>query len=107
MLNAALDFASAYVNISDKETRIILYARKTLLINNESTSSYQFDVAMGSYDGAVICELIGIYILNTINELFNKVELHQDEGLPTLRNCSAFKANQITKNLTTELINME
>ena len=51
---------------------------------------------MGSYDGAEVCELIGIYLLNNIKHLFNgNVGLYRDDGLAILRNCSPFQANHI------------
>ncbi len=37
---------------------------------------------MGSYDGAEICELIGLFILNTLQDRFGKnVGLYRDDGL--------------------------
>ena len=63
LLNAALEFASNYDNISDNERRIILHAKKSLLYNSgepwgKKASSNLFDVTMGSYDGAETCELV-------------------------------------------------
>ena len=42
-----------------------------------------FDVTMGSYDGAEVCELVGIFILNILAKLFGKsnVGLYRDDGL--------------------------
>ena len=50
-----------------------------------------FDVAMGSFDGAEICELIGLYILDKItkgkNPIFppGDVGLYRDDGLAVVR----------------------
>ena len=40
---------------------------------------------MRSYDGAEICELVGLFILNSLQELFGKdVGLYRDDGLAVL-----------------------
>jgi len=46
-----------------------------------------FDVPIGSYDGAEICELFGLYILNLLpmKELQNNIRLYRDDGLAILR----------------------
>ena len=42
---------------------------------------------MGSYDGAEICELVGLFILNNLAERFGKesVGLYRDDGLLILK----------------------
>ena len=42
-----------------------------------------FDETMGSYDGAEICELVGIYILNILANKYDKnnIGLYRDDGL--------------------------
>ena len=48
--------------------------RRTLLHDNKGNMrtkneiQKQFDVSMGAFDGAEVCELIGLYIISTINE---------------------------------------
>ena len=37
-------------------------------------NSNLFDVTMGSYDGAEICELVGLFILNHLGKTFGKLE---------------------------------
>ena len=38
---------------------------------------------MGSFDGAEICELVGIYILHNLSQITNKrdIGLYRDDGL--------------------------
>ena len=48
-----------------------MHSRKTLLFWQDSTwvkkeGSEDFDIPMGCYDGAEICELVGIYIQNKL-----------------------------------------
>ena len=40
-----------------------------------------FDVTMGAYDGAEICELLGTYMLSLISEEYNRKDfgLYRDE----------------------------
>ena len=63
LLNDALAFASLFDNITEDEKHIIIQAKKSLLFHDKeawckkSTDS-QFDVTMGSYDGAETCELV-------------------------------------------------
>ena len=89
---------------------IINHAKKTLLFHNnspwnKSEPPHQFDVTMGSYDGAETCELVGTYLFHKINQLFNnelEVGLNRDDGLAILRNKSACQANRIAKSLIAE-----
>ena len=41
-----------------------------------------FDVAMGAYDGAEVCELVGTFLLEKISEICNKsnIGLYRDDG---------------------------
>ena len=55
-----------YCNISEQDMLIIMQARRTLLFNDgepsvKKTGNEEFDVPMGCFDGAGICELVGIY----------------------------------------------
>ena len=64
LLDQALEFASEFTTISESDKEIINHAKKTLLFHdnspwNKSEHPNQFDVTMGSYDGAETCELVG------------------------------------------------
>ena len=53
----------------DSDKAIIKHSRKTLLFHNKlpwekKSGDPDFDVPMGCYDGAEICKLVGIFILN-------------------------------------------
>ena len=67
LLHKALDFAAQYDTISLKERHIIIHAKKSVLYDSKTPWSKKgnqnFDVTMGSYDGAETCELVGLYIL--------------------------------------------
>ena len=56
---------------------IIKHARKCFLVNKnqiwtKKNSTNLFDVTMGSFDGAEICELVGLLLLNDISTLVGK-----------------------------------
>ena len=59
----AIKFAKQHTKITKNEFDIINHARKSLLYNGDETwmkkSSNLFDVTMGAFDGAEVCELVG------------------------------------------------
>ena len=72
LLSKAISFAKNYTTISDKDIDIIMHCRKSLLFDNETAwtkknLSSMFDVTMGSFDGAEVCELIGLFLLNNLS----------------------------------------
>ena len=70
LLNKALNFASKYIYISKCDTDIINHARKSLLFDGSHTwikkQGRLFDVSMGAYDGAEVCDLVDTYMLHII-----------------------------------------
>ena len=94
LFDKALDFARQFVDISDLELSIIKQARRTLLFHDGEPwckvgDNDEFDVPMGSYDGAEICELIGTYMLSLTSHLVNPTDigLYRDDGLSVMRSC--------------------
>ena len=64
ILDTAISFARQHTDISNENLRIIKHCCKSLLYNNQEpwkkkNTDSCFDVTMGSYDGAEICELVG------------------------------------------------
>ena len=69
ILDNAISFAKELTHVSDEKIRIVKHCRKSLLYNNETpwvkkNTPGNFDVTMGSYDGAEVYELVGVYILS-------------------------------------------
>ena len=63
LLVETLEFISEHSNLSEKDKRIIMHSRKTLLFNGDEVwvkknGKSLFDVAMGSMDGAEIVEAV-------------------------------------------------
>ena len=61
-----------------------------------------FDVTMGSFDGAEVCELIGLFPLHNLSEQYgkNNVGLYRDDGLVLLRNASGPQSERTRKGIT-------
>ena len=81
LLDQALSWASNLASISNEDISMIKHARKSLLFSNgkpwTKNSSNLFDVTMGSYDGAEICELVGLFILKQLGKTFgNKISAY-------------------------------
>ena len=69
LLNNAIKFASEKCTISENDLSIIMHSRQTLLFHDKQpwlkkpgTGTEIFDVPMGCYEGAEVCELVGCYI---------------------------------------------
>ena len=56
---------------------------------------------MGSYDGAEICELVGIYTLSKLKNITSKGDmgLYLDDGLILLRELNGQQTDKIRKNI--------
>ena len=105
LLNKALNFACEYISISKCDIDVINHARKSLLFDGSNTwikkQGGLFDVSMGAYDGAEMCELVGTYILNVLSKTYNKNDfgLYRDDGLAVLKNKSGPQSEQVKKNI--------
>ena len=67
-LKNAIEFARNYTDISDSDVEIIWHACDTVLnfdkrVWKKKSVVGLFDVPMGSFHGAEICDLVGLYIL--------------------------------------------
>ena len=69
LLNKSIEWARKHTSIDDQEYETIMHSRRTLLHDNKGNMwtkkeiKRQFDVSMGAFDGAEVCELIGLYML--------------------------------------------
>ena len=90
LLMKALNFAKTHVAITTEDINIILHSRKSFLYYQgnpwvKKGQQSMFDVPMGSYDGAEVCELVGLYILHkiSVSKLFakNGFGIYRDDGL--------------------------
>ena len=93
----AIQFAKSIdgIVIPEADEKMILQCRKSFLFCDDQpwtkTGQDNFDVPMGSYDGAEICELVGLYLLHMLTSgedpIFEKenVGLYRDDGLALIK----------------------
>ena len=88
LLNKSIDYAKSFTTIGENVINAIKLARKSLLFSKDGTwvkkgGNELFDVTMGSFDGAEVCELVGLYLLDKLSKLLGKdnVGLYRDDGL--------------------------
>ena len=105
LLWEAIRFAKLYISITNKDIEAIFHARKSLLYYNDEPwvkkGESNFDVSMGAYDGAEVCELIGIFMLSLLSKHINKnhIGLYRDDGFAILKNTSGPEAEKLKKKL--------
>ena len=99
-------FAKEHHNIPDEDVRIIDHCRKSLLFyENEAWKKKKtdscFDVTMGSYDGAEICEFLGIYIITRLVAIIKKsyCVLYRYDSLVILHNVNGQQIDRTRKNI--------
>ena len=103
LLKNAIIFAEQHTDISEKDKAIIFHARKSLLFNDQHVwikkEGGLFDVTMGAFDGAEVCEAVGNFLLYQFSKNYNKkhIGLYRDDGLAIFKNVSGSKAEKIKK----------
>ena len=60
-----------------------------------------FDVTMGCFDGAEVCQLVGTFVLVTLSKKIpsSDIGLYRDDGLGALWNMPGPQADQIRKDV--------
>ena len=105
LLKNAIKFAKQHTKISEKDKAIIFHARKSLLFNGQHVwikkEGGLFDVTMGAFDGAEVCETVGNFLLYQLSKIYNKrhIGLYRDDGLAIFKNVSGSKAEKIKKDI--------
>ncbi len=107
LLKDSLAWAKQFTNIQDFEYDAIFHATRTLLYDNEEKAwvkkdvPKEFDVSMGALDGAEVCELVGLFILNNLNDKLDvaSLGLYRDDGLAVLKSQSGSAADRVRKQL--------
>ena len=85
LLNDALNWASQIAEIKDEEKKIMLSSKKSLLFKDGSAfrkkSGGDFDVTMGSYDGAETSDIVGLFLLSEFKHLEVKLGCFRHDSL--------------------------
>ena len=104
-LTNAVNYASTVTSIDKKVVDIIMLSRKSLLFSNTGIwvkkDNPNFDVTMGSFNGAEVCELVGLYLLNILESEFGgkNIGLYRDNGLSCCENKSGPELKKIKKKM--------
>ena len=103
LISQALDWALQFVTITDKERKIILSTKKNLLYSEgeawvKKGIGEPWDVTMGSWDGAEVCDLTGLFLLSKCQDLGLNLGLYRDDGL-----CQCKKRPQQVENIKKQL----
>ena len=104
LLNKSIEFAKSYIEISDESIEIIKHCRSSLLFNEGKTWKKKnglFDVTMGSFDGAEICELVGMYLLHKLVQIIpqDQVGLYRDDGLAMIPRANGPQMDRLRKDI--------
>ena len=94
LLNKAFKFAeNSGAPFTEQQKEIIRHSRRSILFTNstpdgdakhwQKTKNPDFDVTMGAPDGAEVCELVGLYILDELRRAIPNMNfgLYRDDGL--------------------------
>lgn len=102
LLKKSINFAKKHTAIKPEEIEVIFHCRKSLLYHNNEPwvkKDGLFDVTMGSYDGAEICELVGLFLLDILQKRYKKanIGLYRDDGLAVFKNQSSRQNDMVRK----------
>ena len=88
LLDETIEFASNILCLDKETISIIKHSRKSFLFHDQTiwkkkNNESFFDVTMGSFDGAEICEFVGIYLTYLIKTKLPMLNfgLYRDDGL--------------------------
>ena len=103
----SLKFADSYTNVPDEDLSLIRNACKSVLCEQgnlwrkkrANNNNSLFDVTQRSYMGAELCQLVGIFLLDWLKNIFGlkRVGLYRDDGISVLPNSSGFKVKKLKK----------
>ena len=71
-----------------KSTSISLHIQRNITLYEWTAvgeNNFKFDVTMGNYDDAEICELVGLYLFSQMQDLNINIGLYRDDGLAITR----------------------
>ena len=84
----AIKFAKKYTFIEDSEIDTIMHACKSILsydgrVWRKKNEQDLYDIPMGSFHGAEVCDLVGLHILSKLSSILPRenVGLYRDDGL--------------------------
>ena len=103
LLTKSINYAKSVATIEEKVITTVFLARKLLLFYKTSgcdkKDNSDFDVTKGRYDGAEVCQLVGLYLLNLLTNDFgkNNIGLYRDDSVSCSQNTSGSDSGRIKK----------
>ena len=104
LLDRSISFGKSLVDIEGNIINTINHPRKSLLFDDSGAwvkkdGKPLFDVTMGSFDGAEVCELVELYFPNKIKSLLGSynVGLYRDDGLAIIQKANDPKVDRLRK----------
>ena len=85
LLKDAITFPTKFVFIPELTKSTIMQATNSFLCSDSNIwikkQSETFDITMGGYHGAEVCDLVGLYILSLLKDVIPNCGLYRDDGL--------------------------
>ena len=113
LLNKAFKFAeNSGAPFTEQQKEIIRHSRRSILFTNstpdgddkpwQKTKNPDFDVTMGAPDGAEVCELVGLYILDELRRAIPNMNfgLYRDDGLAEHKKMRGQVLEKISQKIT-------
>ena len=105
LLAKAIEWAQTIVEFSQQEKQVIFQTKKALLFSRGQTwvkkGETQFDVTMGSFDGAECTDLVGLYILHQLKHINGlDLGLFRDDGLGVSRLSPRTNQHRVLEEIT-------
>ena len=83
LLLKVLDWAADVKNIPQEDKSLIIEACKNILVKDGvawvKSSTGLHDITMGSFSGAEVCELVGLFMLQKLRDIGLEAILYRDE----------------------------
>ena len=102
LFKKSIEYAKQFTDITEEEEEILWHARKSFVVKDGKVwvkkNGKDFDVTMGSPDGAEVAELVGLYLLNKVKKVLPNSGLYRDDGAGVAKK-SGPEINKIIKRL--------
>ena len=97
LLMKSLNYTKTLTTVTDEEINIIMHTRKSLLFNNEEP--WVKKNGNDLFDGEEICELVGLFILQTLGQKYSPIDLglYRDDGLALFHRTTDKEMDNIRK----------
>ena len=105
LLSKSIEYGQSVTTLEEKVIKTISHVRKSLLFDKDNVrvkkDNPEFHMTIGSYDGAELCELVDLYLLDLLTKESGKqnIGLYSDDGLSCFENISGPDSEKIKRKL--------